>query len=162
SATMTIPRAWEDAVEALCVQLRTEEPEVGVELAEGLWLAIVIDLPAGIATVPLALLHEWDRPFEAVLALAQANLRREVEPALDARCAPLLLTAGEEYHAAATYLALGDLVDAPHGALVAFPTEHTATILPLGAMPGADALEMLVRGVEAEHEGADDPLSVEL
>jgi hypothetical protein len=159
------PGTWDEAEPALRVQLYRDDnrPALARKLAEGLWLAPVLDFPHSMVQVTAELVAAWERPVDAVFALAAANLVDGFEPRIERKHEPLLLTNGNDYHAAATYLTLRDQVGhAPHGALVGFPTRFTVAILPLAAMPPAPVLEQMIAGNRQLHATGDGALSPEL
>jgi hypothetical protein len=160
-----VPETFDEAVPLLRVQMYSDatRPPIANQLAPGLWLAAVVDLPDAIVPVLPELVKSWAVPVKEMLEPALLNMEELPLPSFDGTHAPVLVAHGDEYLAATAYTRLVRLIgDTPHGALVTFPCRSSLLFLPLWDMPSDVALRRMVLATDKLFEGADDPLSREL
>jgi hypothetical protein len=161
---------WDDSAPRLRVQLyngaRVMPGTLAREVANDLYLVVVLDSERSMARVQHDRLAAWQQSEDAVFERAIANLRASsiaVEWSAGSAPSPLLIAASDnDYGSAVTFLSLAERALAGHGALVIFATRFTTAVLPVGSSLSEQALAKMLAGAHALYETGEGPLSPRL
>ncbi|HEY5925063.1 MAG TPA: hypothetical protein VIV11_25450 [Kofleriaceae bacterium] len=165
--------SWRDTAPRLRVQLHSDQRleaatfSLARNIADDLWLAVVLDQDTAILSITETMYLAWQQPADVVFERAIANLRAAVPAVLEhdpELPPPLVLSSNDsDYSSAAMYLDLPRIVGSTsHGALVMFPTRFTTAILPIDGQLSVEPVNTMLSGGQGLFIEGEGPLTPNL